>query len=224
MLLAAGCLPAVAFPASSEALPAATRPDYVANAPGTYTLQRIQRAGDGWVLDGNFLPRRLSGYVRGRVTLLSFMYTYCTDPDGCPLALKTFVDVKARVATDPSLRDRVRLVSLSFDPSNDTPAAMRAYGAGHADDPAVPWHFLTTWSMRTLSPILSAYGQDVEVETDDEGEPTRAITHLLKVFLIDADGVVREIYGLPSLTADVLVNDIRTLLLESARVRTTARR
>lgn len=208
----------VAVPAFAavDTPPSANAPQYVANAPGTYTLNRIQRAGDGWVLEGNWLPRRLSGYLRGRVTLMSFMYTYCSDPDGCPLAYRTFVAVKERVAADPSLRGKVRLVSLSFDPTHDSPSAMHDYGAGHAADGAVQWHFLTTYSMRTLAPILDSFGQDVEVEIDEEGTPTRAITHLLKVFLVDRDGMVREIYGLPSLTPDVLVNDIKTLLIESS--------
>ncbi len=200
--------------AASDAPPIASRAQYVANAPGSYTLNRIQRAGDGWVLDGSWLPKRLSGYLRGQVTLLSFVYTYCTDADGCPIAFRTFTEVRQRVAADPALRGRVRLVSLSFDPTHDTPSAMQDYGAGYTNDDAVPWHFLTTFSMRTLAPILAAFGQDVEVETDAQGRPTRAITHLLKVFLVDGEGMVREIYGLPSLTPDVLVNDVMTLLME----------
>jgi cytochrome oxidase Cu insertion factor (SCO1/SenC/PrrC family) len=194
----------------------APRQDFVAPAPGSYALPPIQPAADGWVLEGNWLPRRLSRYTHGSLTLLSFVYTYCTDPIGCPLAYATFDTVRQRVLADPALRGKVRLVSLSFDPANDTPAAMQAYGGTNARNPDLPWHFLTTYSMTFLEPILNGFGQDVEIELDAKGNPTRARAHLLKVFLLDAQGQVREIYSAAFLHPEVIVNDLKTLALESA--------
>ena len=191
------------------------RQEYVANAPGTYTLQRIQPAGNGWVLDGSLVPRRLSAYTHGAITLLSFVYTYCTDPAGCPLAYNTFVQVKDRVSKDPALRGKVSLVSLSFDPTNDTPEAMTRYGGQHATDRTIPWRFLTTYSLRFLLPILEDFGQDVELDRDADGKPMRTYTHMLKVFLIDPDGNVREIYSTAFLNTEVIYNDIKTLALEA---------
>lgn len=192
----------------------APRQDFVANPPGSYSLPVIQEAGDGWVLDGNRVPRRLSRYTQGAITLLSFVYTYCSDPLGCPLAHASFVDLKSRVLADASLRGRVRFVSLSFDPTNDTPEAMHRYGSGLSSD-ALPWHFLTTYSTRFLAPILEAFGQDVELERDAKGSATRVITHLLKIFLIDAQGRVREIYSAAFLHPEVMFNDLKTLALEA---------
>jgi protein SCO1/2 len=193
------------------------RQEYVADAPGTYTLQRIQPAGNGWVLDGSFVPRRLSTYTHGAITLLSFVYTYCTDPVGCPLAYNTFVQVKDRVSKDPALRGKVRLVSLSFDPTNDTPEAMTRYGSQHATDRTVPWRFLTTYSLRFLMPILADFGQDVELDRGGDGKPMRTYTHMLKVFLLDPDGNVREIYSTAFLNTEVIYNDIKTLALEASQ-------
>ncbi len=195
---------------------AATAPvqDFVAPAAGSYALPPIQEAADGWVLEDNWLPRRLSGYTHGALTLLSFVYTYCTDPIGCPLAYATFDTVKRRVLVDPALRGQVRLVSLSFDPANDTPEAMRMYGGEHARSKALPWHFLTTYSTRFLKPILDDFGQDVEIELDAQGNPTRARTHMLKVFLLDREGQVREIYSTAFLHPDVILNDMKTLAME----------
>jgi cytochrome oxidase Cu insertion factor (SCO1/SenC/PrrC family) len=190
--------------------------DFVAPPPGSYALPPIQSAADGWVLEGNWLPRRLSRYTHGALTLLSFIYTYCTDPIGCPLAYATFDTVKRRALADPVLRGRVRLVSLSFDPSNDTPEAMRAYGGEHARSTELPWHFLTTYSTKFLEPILDDFGQDVEIELDAKGAPTRARAHMLKVFLLDARGQVREIYSTAFLHPEVILNDLKTLALESA--------
>lgn len=188
---------------------------FVANKAGTYTLPVIQEAADGWVLEDNWIPRRLSSYTKGSVTLLSFIYTYCTDPAGCPLAYETFEDLKKRVLSKPSLKGNVRFVSLSFDPGNDTPEAMRIYGGGRQKDARLPWHFLTTYSLHFLRPILDGYGQDVEVELDNAGKPTRVLTHMLKVFLLDHDGMVREIYSSAFLHPEVMLNDIETLVLEA---------
>jgi protein SCO1 len=208
--------------AATQGTPAQTQPlvqpptqDFDAPAPGSYALPVIQRSADGWVLDGNWIPRRLSAYTHGAITLLSFVYTYCSDPIGCPLAYATFDTLKQQVLADPLLRGRVRLVSLSFDPGNDTPKAMQAYGGAHAKDSELRWYFLTTYSMKFLAPILADFGQDVEVERDARGQPTRARTHMLKVFLLDAHGRVREIYSAAFLHPQVMLNDLKTLALES---------
>lgn len=215
-VLAMLALLAVAQAAHAQPLVKAPTQDFVAPAPGTYELPVIQHAADGWVLEGNWLPRPLSSYTQGAITLLSFVYSYCSDRIGCPLAYATFDTVKRRVLADPLLRGRVRLVSLSFDPGNDTPRAMQAYGGAHAKDSAVPWHFLTTYSTKFLTPILADFGQDVEIELDARGAPTRARTHMLKVFLLDARGQVREIYSAAFLHPQVLLNDIKTLALEAS--------
>ncbi len=190
--------------------------NFVPPPVGTYDLPVIQDAANGWVLEGNWVPRRLSRYTQGALTLMSFVYTYCTDPIGCPLAYETFVDVRQRVLRDAALAQRVRFVSLSFDPSNDTPQAMRAYGGAFVGDARLPWHFLTTYSVRQLRPILDGFGQDTETEKDDAGRATRVITHMLKVFLIDDRAKVREIYSAAFLQPEVIVNDLATLALASA--------
>ncbi len=207
---------AAQFEPGGKGMVAKPQQDFVAPAAGSYELPVIQNASDGWVLEGNWVPRRLSGYTRGSLTLLSFVYTYCTDPIGCPLAYETFVDLRERVMRDATLASRVRFVSLSFDPSNDTPAAMQAYGGAFVRDARLPWHFLTTYSVRQLRPILEGFGQDADVEKDDAGRDTRVITHMLKVFLIDERAKVREIYSAAFLQPEVMVNDLRTLALESA--------
>jgi protein SCO1 len=187
---------------------------FTAPPAGSYALPPIQKAGNGWVFEKNWWPRRLSHFMTGKITLLSFVYTYCSDPEGCPLTYAAMLDVKRRVVADAALRDRVRFVSLSFDPTNDTPQAMQSYGGEHARDRSLPWHFLTTYSPDYLAPILEQFGQDIEIEADATGKPTRAITHMVKVFLIDGSGLVREIYSTAFLQPEVMYNDIKTLSFE----------
>ena len=222
-LVAAGVAAWASSPASfgaqaepGKGLVLAPRQDFVAPPAGSYQLPIIQPAANGWVLDGNWLPRRLSSYTHGALTMLSFVYTYCTDPIGCPLAYETFATLRRRVLADPLLHGQVRLVSLSFDPAHDTPQEMVHYGGNNARSKALPWAFLTTYSVNFLKPILDGFGQDVEVELDDKGKPTRTRTHLLKVFLIDAQAQVREIYSAAFLQPEVMMTDLRTLALERA--------
>ncbi len=71
-------------------------------------------------------------------------------------------------------------------------------------------------ALAALASLLDGFGQDVQVETDAVGRPTRAINHLLKLFLIDDRGVVREIYSLAFIHPEGMLNG-RTLLAESSR-------
>jgi protein SCO1 len=186
-------------------------------APGTYTLHRIMRAPAAEVLDLDGRARPLTDFTRGRITVLGLVYTTCVDPEGCPLTLPVFEAIRTAVADRPRLRPHVRIVSLSFDPERDTPAAMRGYAGrrGQPDATGVPWHFLTTRSIRTARPLLDGFGQDVRSVSVREGGGTRReISHMLKVFLIDRDGYVREIYNSNILHPRVMLNDIETLLAE----------
>ena len=203
--------------ASPELGPKVPVQDFVPPAAGTYALPPIQQAPEGWVLDGDGRRQPFSRFTTGRVTLLSFMYTYCVDPVGCPLAFETMTTLRQRLLEHPAIARRVQLVSLSFDPTHDDPAAMKRYAGSLADwSSALRWHFLTTRSVRELMPLLDDLGQDVAVEVDARGRPTRVLNHTLKLFLIDARGRVREIYTSAFLLPEVMLNDIETLLLEPA--------
>jgi cytochrome oxidase Cu insertion factor (SCO1/SenC/PrrC family) len=201
----------------AEQRPAAVRPvmDYVPPPAGSYALHIIERAPDGEVLGPDGKRHRLSDYTRGRVTLLSLIYTYCVEPTGCALAYETGVEVKDRIVADKRLHGRAQFVSLSFDPLNDTHQSMQAYGGKHARaDGPLPWYFLTTRSMKQLKPILEGFGQEIEVERDARGRATHTISHMLKLFLIDREGRVREIYSTAFLHPEAMLNDIRALVME----------
>ena len=161
-------------------------------------------------------PRSLRDLTRGKVTLLTFFYTYCTDPWGCPFAYTLMTGLRERLLAQPGAAGRVRFVSISFDPTFDTPEALRLHAGGVRSDARLPWEFLTARSMAELMPLLADFGQDVRVEQDKQGRPVRTINHMLKLFLIDRIGVVREIYALDYLHPEMMVNDINTLLLEEA--------
>jgi len=192
--------------------------NYDINLPGTYTLNRIKRAADGKVLDTDGKARALTDFFGGdKLTLLSFIYSSCADPNGCPYAYAVFHQIKSRLEREqPQLANKLRLVSLSFDPERDTPAMLKLYAGDNVTAAhGVQWDFLTTASLRELIPILDAYRQDVYIDLDPKtGKSVGTMSHVLKVFLIDRDKYVREIYTASYLNPDVAYNDILTLLLE----------
>jgi protein SCO1 len=191
-------------------------PDFVPPAPGTYELQRIMRAPDGQVLAVDGREQRLSRFTRDRITLLGFIYTSCTDPEGCPLAYRVFGRLKDEIQATPDLLDKVQLVTLSFDPARDSPSVMKHYaGSRLEEESGLRWFFLTTRSVEDLLPLVEGFGQDVRYSVDrSSGRPVRQLSHVLKVFLIDRAGDVREIYTSAFLHWQSILADIRTLLIE----------
>ena len=207
------CAPA-AFAHDVEPLPAL---DFDPPPAGSYKLHRIMAAPDGEVLGVDGRVRRLSQFTRERITLLGFIYTTCVDPDGCPLAYRVFDALKEAIVAAPALRGRVRFVTLSFDPARDSPAVMRDYAGSRVQDEGgvLPWYFLTTGSARKLMPLVEGFGQDVLYTLDrSSGKPRRELSHVLKVFLIDRAGFIREIYTSTFLHPRTVLNDIETLLIE----------
>ena len=208
LALAAALLAAPAAAHHVELLPPL---EFVPPAPGTYVLHHIMPAPQGTVLgiDGRATP--LARYTRGKITLLGFIYTACSDPDGCPLAYRVFDALKEAIASRPQLHGKVRFVTLSFDPARDTPQVMNYYAGSRAVEKGngLRWYFLTTRSARELMPLVEGFGQDVRVARNG-----RELSHVLKVFLVDRDGDVREIYSSNFLHPEVVLNDIETLLTE----------
>jgi cytochrome oxidase Cu insertion factor (SCO1/SenC/PrrC family) len=202
--------------AAAAATNAAPLPDhdYDAPIPGTYTLPIIKPAADGALLDASGKPIRLSELTHGRITVMSFIYTRCAAAKACPYATGVLMELHRESAENASLARRLRLLSMSFDPNNDTPERMTAYSALASEQPAAaPWHFMTTKSQTELQPILNAYGQAVD-KKENPNDPSGPLNHMLRVFLIDSSGIIRNIYSSGTLDPRLVLADIRTLILE----------
>ena len=188
--------------------------DYDAPAPGTYTLPIIKPTADGALLDSAGKPVRLVKLTHGRITVMSFIYTRCAAAKACPMATGVLMQLHRESAEDQTLAKQLRLVSMSFDPANDTPQRMAAYSRLASSRPnAAPWHFVTTQSQTELQPILDAYGQAVD-QKQNPNDPTGPLNHTLRVFLMDAKGNIRNIYSSGTLDVRLVLADIRTLMME----------
>ena len=186
---------------------------YTVPKPGSYTLPKINTAAGGTVLDVNGKELDLNSLIGDKIVLLTFIYSSCTDLNGCPLATAVFYKIKERFKDDPKLADKIRLISISFDPEHDTPEVMKLYGAGFkGGNPE--WLFLTTASEEALLPISSQYGQMVIKEYDESGEYTGSMAHVLRAFLIDRSKSIRQEYSVSFLHDELVSTDIKTLLIE----------
>lgn len=188
-----------------------TQAEFTPPPPGTYKLPVLGKAADGNILDVKGGAKTLHDLLDDdKAVLLSFIYSTCNDINGCPLATAVMYSIQHKIKNDPLLKDRFRMLSLSFDPYYDTPEVMELYGSsfsGKGD-----WQFLTTASTQELDPILDAYGQSVIRDVNEKGEEMPSFSHILRVFLIDPEKNIRNIYSVSFLNPDLIINDARTVL------------
>jgi cytochrome oxidase Cu insertion factor (SCO1/SenC/PrrC family) len=210
--LAAFALAAHADPEGHAAAPpAADAPRYDAPEPGTYALPPIHHLAQHRLLGPSGKPESLLALKPGELALVSFVYLSCGD--ACPLATALLHRLDGEIARQPDLAGKVELVTVSFDPARDTPAAMRELRDRIA--PRGRWRFLTGADERALRPVLADFGQDA-VWIPGEPSAPDALRHVLKVFVVDARGDVRQIYSTGFLDVRLVLADLRTLRAESS--------
>src|SRR5215467_11443033 len=190
-------------------------PSFTPPPAGTYDLPVLNRV-PGFVLRDDTGHRVSTERITaGKVAVVSFIYTACPERLGCPLASRALHDLQGRLKEEGLSRD-VALLSVSFDPGRDSPGQLAKYARIYDADPTL-WRFMAAPSMRVLESMLESYGQDRAAVYDDRGRFTGRYSHVLKVFLVDRDGDIRNIYSAGFLVPDIVVNDIKTVLASSAR-------
>jgi cytochrome c peroxidase len=189
-------------------------PEYEPPPAGSYTLPVIARVDDHDLVDSAGAATSLAALKGDRLAVVAFVYTTCAEAAGCPLAEAIMQRLDRRLATDPTVAHQVRLLTISFDPERDTPARMAAVRDLYA--PKTDWAFLTTSSDAQLAPVLEDFGQPVAKLLYEDGTWTGLFRHVLKVFVLDAQNRVRNIYSTGLLNPDLVMNDVRTLAAEQA--------
>lgn len=83
--------------------------------------------------------------------MLNFVFTTCSTI--CPIMVRVFAEVPARLGAPSS--QRLRMVSISLDPENDTPAQLKRYAAHVGAGPR--WQFLTG-RLQDIKAVQMAFG------------------------------------------------------------------
>lgn len=192
--------------------------DYDPPVPGSYSLPVIKVAPDGAIIDSDSKTLKLRELTHGRITVLSFIYTRCAAPKACPYASGVLSRLHTLSTDNKVLAKNMRLVSLSFDPDYDTPQRLATYSEGMRDEKSgCEWRFATAKSRAELDSILKGYGQAVD-KRFNPNDPQGPLYHILRVFLIDREGRIRNIYSSATLDPRLVLADVKTLLLEETKL------
>jgi protein SCO1/2 len=128
---------------------------------------------------------------KGKVLLITFIYTRCPLPDFCVRMSRNFADIDKALATDPAVYAKTHLLSISFDPGYDTPKVLRSYGGAYTGrytkETFAHWDFAAP-SEKELPAITQYF--DVGVTPGD----AKTLTHSLSTVLIGKDGKVAAWY------------------------------
>jgi protein SCO1 len=142
---------------------------------------------------------------RGSIVLLTFIYTRCPLPDFCPLMDGHFATIQQTVVTNPRWRQGppIRLVTVSFDPANDTPAVLKKHAEEVGANAGI-WTFLTG-ERDTIETFGGRFA--LSVTRDDQGN----ITHNLRTALIDPNGKVVKLYSGNDWVPEDVLRDLDTI-------------
>lgn len=193
-----------------EVAPRAESAAYALPAAGSYELPPIAHVADFALRDDAGAAAPLLDLATDQVAIVSFVYTRCSDGGGCPAALAVLQRLDRAIAADATLAARVRLATVSFDPAHDTPAKMAVLRRAMA--PRSQWRFLTAATPEAIAPVLAAFGQDALPLVGEGDHALGLYRHVLKVFLVDARGAVRNVYSSGFLSPELLLVDARTVL------------
>jgi len=159
----------------------------------------------------NFGLRNQSGQTittnqfRGKELLITFIYTRCPLPDFCPRVTRQFAQINQQLKGDPELYKKTHLLCVSFDPENDTPARLKAYGqtylASDAKDAFAHFDFAVP-DKKTLDEMAKFF----DVGLTNEGG---SITHTLSTTLVGADGKVVQFYPGNEWTVEQVFADVK---------------
>jgi protein SCO1/2 len=143
---------------------------------------------------------------KGQAVLVTFIYTRCPLPNYCPRVTRNFAEIEKQLATMPGALAKTHLICVSFDPENDTPERLRAYGATYIGSDAktafAHWDFAVPDKA-----VLSEMAKFFDVGLTNEAD--RTITHTLSTTLIGPDGKVVKFYPGNEWTVEQVLGDVK---------------
>ena len=176
---------------------AQARPDY---KPAV--LYHVPEPGDA-VPD--FKLRNQSGRTiglrqyRGKVLALTFIYTRCPLSDYCPRMSRNFAAIDKALDENPKMYGATHLLSVSFDPTFDTPQVLKSYGEAYtgrySNETFQHWEFATPFEEEL--PKMEQFF-DLGVTPGESG----TLQHSLSTLVIGKDGKVVAFYPTNDWTVD----------------------
>lgn len=148
---------------------------------------------------------------RGKALAVTFIYRECPLPEFCIKMSKQFSDMANQIAADPEAKDKIRLLSVSFDPERDTPEKLKQYGLGYlgpgAKDDFTVWR-LAVGSDKEIRDVADFFGLKYEKDANDKTQ----FNHSLVTAVISPDGKVTRIFSGGRWTPDEVLAELKNRL------------
>lgn len=135
---------------------------------------------------------------RGRIVVLTFIYTRCPIPDYCPLMTDNFAMIERKLRNDSELK--IQLLSITLDPDYDTPKVLREYAARYSAGSS-NWDY-ATGTKDEIKQLATYFGMQYWTEGDQ-------VIHGLRTAIVGADGKLVKLYRGNDWEPDEIVAEVR---------------
>ncbi|MBZ2207678.1 SCO family protein [Massilia soli] len=142
----------------------------------------------------------LSRY-RGKVVVLEFGYTHCTEV--CPVSLMALAQARKLLGADAA---KLQVVFITVDPARDTLARLKGYLA-HFD----PGFIGVTGSQAQVDAVLKGYGIVATKRTMGDSDAGYMMSHSSYLYFVDKGGMLRALMPFGRPAADI-AHDVQLLL------------
>ena len=139
---------------------------------------------------------------RGRIVLLTFIYTRCPLPDYCPLMTDNFAEIEKALKSGSESNPKTHLLSITLDPEYDTPRVLREYAAQHSAGSA-HWDF-ATGTKDEVKRVATYFGLQYWRDSDQ-------VVHSLRTAIVGPDGKLVKLYRGNEWKPDEIVRELRNL-------------
>jgi len=147
----------------------------------------------------------------GKALAITFIYRECPLPDYCIKMSKNFSDLANQLSADKDAKDKIRLLSISFDPERDTPEKLKEYGTGYLGSAQKPdftiWQ-LAVGSDKEVRAIADFFGLQYEVDQNNKA----MINHSLVTAVVSPEGKVTKIFKGNDWTTGDLLRELKAAL------------
>lgn len=148
---------------------------------------------------------------RGKAFAVTFIYAQCPLPDFCIKMSTNFSDLALQLNENAEYKDKMRLLSVSFDPARDTPEKLKKYGQGYLGKNAKP--DFTVWQLAVgtdaeVKAVADFFGLRYEIDEKDKTQ----FLHSLRTAVVSPEGKVTKVFSGSDWTADDLFREMKVTI------------
>ena len=115
----------------------------------------------------------------GKTVVMTFTYVNCVDPNACPILLGNFSNLQQDLKSKGTNTENLLLVSVSLDPENDTPEAMKEHAKKMNFD--MSYLKMLTGDVNEIQNLADTLGEHFEAKGAE-------VIHDNKTFIFNSNG------------------------------------